>query len=81
MTKVDATNSVLSYIKSPEGRETVILYLKKRAASSGNLRSAKPNYSEMLSMLDLQTTKDGVPFNSTYVNRSRITEEIGKFPV
>lgn len=73
--KMNATNSVLSYIKSPEGRETVNNYLRKR---KGNSLTAKPNYSEMLLMSDLQTTQDGINFNSIYVDRSIITKELQK---
>lgn len=74
------TNSVLSYIKCPDGQETVKSYLLKRESNSSSNKSAMPNYSEMLSMMNMGTgtTKEGVEFGSIYVSRTAITEELQK---
>ncbi len=74
MLREKCTNSVLSYISSPDGQETVDSYFS-RISEEDNLNSAKPNYSNMLEVLGISqgTTRDGVTFGSCYVDRGVVT--------
>lgn len=65
------TDSVLSYMASESGMGTVREYFSR------NLMGL-PNYSEMLGVMKIGsgTTKEGVRFDSIYVDRSLITKNL-----
>lgn len=67
------TESVLLYMASPAGLETVKGYFSK-------LGNSKPNYTGLLSSMGMcsGTTKDGVKFDSIYVNRKDVTKSLRK---
>lgn len=71
-----STNSVISYISSPEGQYLVKKYLNCVKRS----KKLTPNYTDMLVTLDLDksTTKDDVSFGSAFVDRGAITAYLGE---
>lgn len=68
-----STDSVLLYIASPAGRETVEGYFSK-------LQGSEPSYTGLLSCMKIGTgtTKEGVKFDSIYVNRGLVTQRLRK---
>ena len=66
-----STDSVLLYIASPAGKETVEAYFSK-------LHGAVPSYTGFLSSMKIGTgtTKEGVKFDSIFVNREVITKSL-----
>ena len=71
-----STNSVISYMSSPEGQ----FLLDKYFSCVKRSKNHTPNYTDMLVTLDLDksTTRDNVAFGSAFVDRGVVTSYLGR---